>query len=368
MINVIGAGPAGSYASYLLAKQGFEVSLFEENSTIGRPVQCTGIVTGAFRDIIDVKDEFLINSVDTARVYSPNGASADFRLERENLVICRTSFDRYVAAMAAEAGAKVHLSHRFIGLDESGKSIKVLSGKSHEAKILPNDILIGADGPNSSVAKSAGIYGKRRFWYGAQATLRGKFEKNVFEVYLGSIAPNFFAWSVPENEYFTRIGLAVESEPNACFKKLLRHIGADEKDVADYQGGLIPIYDPNVKTWTGSTYLVGDAALQVKATTGGGIIQGMLAAKALANSIQNSLNYEKEWRKTLGRDLYTSHLIRKLFNKFSDSDYNLLLSIVKKEKIKKLIEHHDREFPSKLVANMLLREPRFLYFAKILFQ
>ena len=368
MINVIGAGPAGSYASYLLAKQGFEVSLFEENSTIGRPVQCTGIVTGAFKNIIDVKDEFLINSVDTARVHSPGGASVDFKLEKENLIICRTSFDRYVASMAAEAGTKVHLSHKFMGFGGNNASIRVLDNKTRETKTLPNNILIGADGPNSSVAKAAGIYGNRKFWYGAQATLKGKFEKNVFEVYLGSIAPNFFAWSVPENEYFTRIGLAVESEPNAYFKKLLRHIGADEKDVADYQGGLIPIYNPNVKTQIGSTYLVGDASLQVKATTGGGIIHGMLAAKALANSIKNNRDYEKEWRKTLGRDLYASHLIRKLFNKFSDRDYNMLLSIVKKEKIKKLIEHHDREFPSKLVAGMLFREPRFLYFAKILFQ
>ncbi len=367
MINVIGAGPTGSYASYLLAKEGFEVSLFEENSSIGRPVQCTGIVTGAFKDIIDVKDEFLINSVDTARVHSPGGASVDFRLERENLIICRTSFDRYVASMAAEAGAKVHLSHKFTGLGNNG-SIKVLDNKTRETKILPNNILVGADGPNSSVAKAAGIYGNRRFWYGAQATLKGKFEKNVFEAYLGSIAPNFFAWSVPENEYFTRIGLAVESGPNAYFKKFLKHIGADEKDVADYQGGLIPMYNPSVKTQAGSTYLVGDAALQVKATTGGGIIQGMLAAKALANSIKNNLDYEKEWRKSLGRDLYASHLIRKLFNKFSDYDYNLLLSIVKKEKIKKMIEHHDREFPSKLAASLLFREPRFLYFAKILFQ
>ncbi|MBI2107952.1 NAD(P)/FAD-dependent oxidoreductase [Candidatus Woesearchaeota archaeon] len=363
-INIIGAGPAGGYSAYLLAKEGYKVNLFEENSGIGRPVQCTGIVTGAFADIMDVKDEFLINKVDTARIHAPNGNSVDFRLDRENLVICRTSFDRYVAAMASEAGAEVLHSHKLEALDE--RELGIRDG-SRELRKFPRGILIGADGPNSAVARLTGISGKRRFWYGAQATIRGKFEKNVFEVYLGSIATNFFAWSVPENEHYSRIGLAVESEPNAHFRKLLVKLGIKESDVADYQGGLIPMYNPSVRTQIGSTYLVGDAALQVKATTGGGIIQGLIAAEALAHSIKNGVDYEKEWRKRLGRDLYTSYWIRKVFNKFTDNDYNMLLSIVGKERIRKLIEHHDREFPSKLLLSLLFREPRFLYFAKALF-
>ena len=41
------------------------------------------------------------------------------------------------------------------------------------------------------------------------------------------------------------------------------------------------------KTKKDNIYLVGDAATQVKATTGGGIIQGLKAAQALTNSILN---------------------------------------------------------------------------------
>ncbi|MEM4264021.1 MAG: NAD(P)-binding protein, partial [Candidatus Woesearchaeota archaeon] len=43
MISIIGAGPVGSFAAYLLAKAGFEVSIFEEHEKIGLPVQCTGL-------------------------------------------------------------------------------------------------------------------------------------------------------------------------------------------------------------------------------------------------------------------------------------------------------------------------------------
>ena len=45
MIGIIGTGPAGSYVASLLAKGGMKVKNYEEDEKIGRPIQCTGIVT-----------------------------------------------------------------------------------------------------------------------------------------------------------------------------------------------------------------------------------------------------------------------------------------------------------------------------------
>ena len=61
MIVIIGAGPVGCYAAYLLAKKGKKVAVFEEHKKIGRPVHCTGIVTSSFGKIFDIKKEFLVN-------------------------------------------------------------------------------------------------------------------------------------------------------------------------------------------------------------------------------------------------------------------------------------------------------------------
>ena len=63
MISIIGAGPVGCYLAYLLSKQGKQVQIFEEDSKIGRPIQCTGIVTSSINKIIKVKKEF---GMDTA--------------------------------------------------------------------------------------------------------------------------------------------------------------------------------------------------------------------------------------------------------------------------------------------------------------
>ena len=54
MIAIIGAGPIGSYAAYMLAKKGIDVNVYEEHKVIGKPVQCTGIVSSEFSNIFDI--------------------------------------------------------------------------------------------------------------------------------------------------------------------------------------------------------------------------------------------------------------------------------------------------------------------------
>ena len=423
MITVIGAGPAGSYAARLLAEQNLDVDIYEEHKEIGNPIQCTGIVTDAFTQYTEINKKFYVNTLDTARIYAPDGSTVDFRLKDPNIIIDRHKFDAYLAEKAAEKGAKVHLQHRFMGYENGFLKIKdIKANKIKEIKFnnqyanapdefsnensnlaendasdkkLNNDLkfradninkkinslkmsdrlrgkqykdyLLGADGPQSLVAKSFNLYRERKFWFGAQATIKGNFEKNVFEVYLGNICPNLFAWIVPENESLARIGLAVHEKSNFYFKELLKKLNIKESQILDYQGGLIPYYDAKARAENKNVFLLGDAATQVKATTAGGIIYSMIAAKAAAKAIKEGKSYEKLWRKELGKDLYLGLKIRNIMNKFSDKDYNYLIKLCKKEKVRRIIERHDREFPSKFITSLLFAEPRLLYFIKNLF-
>ena len=70
----------------------------------------------------------------------------------------------------------------------------------------------------------------------------------------------------------------------------------ENKGIIEYQAGLIPVYNPRQKAQKENILLIGDAAAQVKATTGGGIIQGLTAAECAANSISENISYEKAWR------------------------------------------------------------------------
>jgi len=351
MISIIGAGPAGCYAAYLLAKAGKEVSVFEEHNKIGEPVQCTGIVTSAIKRIIDVPDSCIVNKIKKARIYAPNGKFIEVKFKDENLILDRKKFDNYLADIAVKAGAKIFLGNKFKNYDALSKVIETESG----AKIK-TDILIGADGPNSSVANSSGLISKHEFWTGIQARVKLKNDNAVeFYPFFGS-----FGWIVPENKEIVRIGLLGKGNVRLEFEKFLKFSSIIKKEIIEYQGGLVPVYCKK-HLQKENIYLVGDAALQVKATTAGGIVQGMTASKCLAESIIEKTNYEKKIKR-LNLELWTHLKIRKILDRFSEKDYNNLVEIFNKDKNKRVLEEYDRDNIVKLGLKLALTEPKIIMF------
>lgn len=360
MISVIGAGPSGCYSAYLLAKAGEEVQIFEEHKEIGLPIHCTGLITASINDILKLKREMIVNKIDRVKIFSKNDF-LELKLKNKNLVLNRRKFDNYLADLAIEQGIKIFLNYKFI--DNKNNVIKIRYNNKKET-ILKTDCLIGADGPLSQVAKSNNLFGKRKFLTGIQAIAKLKNE-NYIEFYplIGR-----FAWVVPENEEICRIGVASYSNVKGEFDRFLKLKKIDNKMIIEKQGGLIPRYNPKLKTKKDNIYLVGDAATQVKATTGGGIIQGLKAAESLADSIINKKDYEKEWRKEIGKDLLLHLKMKKIMDKFKEKDWNLLIKIFKKDKIRKIIESFDRDYPTRFISRLILNEPRLLYFSRFLFK
>ncbi|MCK5026553.1 MAG: NAD(P)-binding protein, partial [Nanoarchaeota archaeon] len=107
MISIIGAGPAGSAAAYLLARAGEDVTIYEEHGSVGEPVQCTGIVTSAFNKLVKPRPEFIVNEIKHARIYSPNGKNIDIRMAKPNIIIDRWAFDNHLCDKAEAAGARL---------------------------------------------------------------------------------------------------------------------------------------------------------------------------------------------------------------------------------------------------------------------
>lgn len=346
MISIIGAGPVGSYLAYLLAKKGWKVNVYEEHENIGLPVQCTGIVTSSIEKLIPIRKKFLVNKLKRVKVFS-NNEKLDIDLPMNNLVICRKEFDRYLAEKAMDAGAKYFLGWKFLDFD--GKNIKF------NKCVKKTDVLIGADGVHSKVSKLLG--NKTKLITGVQARVNTKVDKDCFETYFDN---DFFGWIVPESSSVARVGVISTKNPEIKFRKfLIDKVGKCK--IREYQSGMIPVYDKKLKIKKGNVYLLGDAAGHVKATTFGGIVQGMESAKILANCLYYKKNYKFNLRK-LNKELNYSLLLRKKLNKFKSKDYDYLLKLVNQEKIKKVLSKFDRDKPSKIMFKLALKEPRFLRF------
>jgi digeranylgeranylglycerophospholipid reductase len=384
-IMIIGAGPIGCYCGYLLAKKGHQVDIFEEHEEIGSPVGCTGIVTKELKKFIKIDQEFLINKITKAEIFCKNKST---KIKLQEYIIDREKFDKYIAKLALKVGAKIHLGNKIVSLNKKEIIIKKIKNKK-VIKLQTNEYkhIIGADGPQSLVTrklnKKESIIKNQeskkeietQYYIGKQAIVNGDFDEKKFIVHLGKICPSFFGWIVPENNKTARIGVAVLKNPNRYFDNYLAHLkkenikGIQIKKITKIQSGLIPIYNPKIKIFlkekykdkTTSYYIVGDAAMHVKATTGGGLIPGMKAAKALTKSIIKRKDYKKELFK-IRTELKMHLLIRKLLNKFKDNDYCRLLDLVNKPKIKKILAKHSRDSIISMAIRLILKEPKLIKF------
>jgi flavin-dependent dehydrogenase len=82
---------------------------------------------------------------------------------------------------------------------------------------------------------------------------------------------------------------------------------------------------------------VGDAAGQVKPTTGGGLYFGLICADIAATTLHNALHsgnlsssglsvYQRDWRRKLKSELRREYYARKIFERLNDKQINRLVS------------------------------------------
>jgi digeranylgeranylglycerophospholipid reductase len=347
MIAVIGAGPAGCY--YASRVTGGEVHIFEDHDDVGTPVACTGIVTDSVRGVIgDIPAQLIISRITRFKLVAPSGGCLYVNLDKVNQVLDRPAFDRHLRDQALANGATLHRGERFLGYEKRGRSYLIRTTRDRYRA----DMIVGADGPESAVARAAGIYGNRRFVRGWQSRCEyDGLEKDVSEIRL---TLGEFSWIVPETDRIARVGVIGPDTPG--LENDFRTLMGGAKTIED-QSGLIPVFDPHqlVRKPGENIFLIGDAATQVKATTYGGIIYGLIAAQYLAEDPETFVHRLNGKVRT---DLWLSLRMRDLMNRMTESQANELIDIFEKQENRRIIERHDRDFPSKFIVRLLMKETR----------
>ncbi|MFC1697823.1 hypothetical protein ACFL1H_05795 [Nanoarchaeota archaeon] len=357
MISIIGGGPVGSYLANLLLKKGTnDIHIYEEHKKIGIPVQCSGLLTKDIYNYFKTNELKKLSKVD---IYYNKDKLLSLNID--NYVFNRTKFDQHIINTAIDKGAKLHLNNHFMKINKLGKSkssktiINVKDKSNNKINNISTNKLIGADGTLSKVAKESGLWKKRIFYHGIQATVKLKNDSNTFNAYFGDIAPKFFAWTIPVNKTKVRAGVITLKNSRHYFDNFLKQIKV--KKILDKQSGLIPIYQPFTKIKKYNTFLIGDAATQLKPTTGGGIVPGFRFAHKLSKSIIQNKPYSN-----FDKDLFLSLKIRQVLNHMRKRDFEMLVDVMKNPKIKFLIKKFDRDKVSKYMFKTLSYEPRLMKF------
>ncbi|MEM2583608.1 MAG: NAD(P)-binding protein [Candidatus Thermoplasmatota archaeon] len=322
-VTILGAGAAGNATAWLLSKKGYKVAVYEKNKEIGKKV-CGGLVS---HRVIKFCKEAVVNEIKGAEIFLPSGKKIFIGGDRTYAyVIDRKKFDVCLSEKAMSEGAKYFLNYKEI-----------------DAKY---DYLIGADGARSNIAKN--FKGKINYINAVQGVAKGN-EEHV-KVYFGKFAPGFFGWIIPaENEL--RIGMGTtEKGLREKFNEFKSIVGYEVKNE---KYALIPYGIKKVAKE--KCAIVGDAAGQVKATSGGGLYACLLASEMLAKNFDDFFAYEKEFMRAYGDELRGCLLLRKIFSKWQR--YEAL------EKVE--VKDADIDYHWKFAKNFLIKHPFKAFWAAL---
>ncbi len=339
---VIGGGPIGSRVACLLAEKRHRVLVLERKPRLGENVCCTGIIGRECVDNFDIEDSVILRRINSASVFSPSGDRLYLhREETQACILDRAVFDIAMAERAKRAGAGYRFQSRASSVTiEPEHATVTVSGQGKEYTINSKAVVI-ACGFAPGFLKRLGLGTFRDYTFGAQADLQTT-GINEVEVYFGDIAPRFFAWLAPTSPDTARAGLLSRGKPGIYLRKWLEDLKAQGRIAsadAKISYGAIPLR-PLTRTFGERMLVVGDAAGQVKPTSGGGIFYGLLCADIAAATLHRALadndlsarrlsRYEKAWRKKLGRELRTGYWARRLYERLSHKQIDRLFRLIK---------------------------------------
>ncbi len=353
---VVGGRVGGSTASLFASKNGLDVLMIEKNQEIGTPVQCAEATSSSTFKTLEMKPspKYVCTEIKGADVYSPDGNHG--HLEggyAEGFILERKVFDKQLAIESAKAGTDILVKTTAKNLiHKNGKISGVVVEHMGRSIEIEADLVIAADGIESKIAKMAGLKTQqtpKSLCSCAQYEMVGvECDPNYLQFYFGEkIAPGGYVWIFPKGDGIANVGVGVRSDTGTAYSFLKKFTSTLNATPVELNMGGVPVYGPVDKTYTDGLMVVGDAAGQVEPFTGGGIhvtahcarVAGEVAAEAIekGNTSGNFLKkYEKRWKKEVGQDLKQSLKYRKIMDRLTDEEMNILAKFLKEQDLESI--------------------------------
>jgi len=330
-VLIVGAGPSGSTAATVLAKQGHSVAIIDKG-IFPRHKTCASWINALAFKRLDYLQSELPNLVDCPfygiRFYNESMSRHGTYNERKpsGYLTLRSKFDHGLARVAEKAGATLHQGVRAVRIEENKDGVRA---ELSDGAVVRAKFLLGADGSNSQIARWSGL---RKSWSPNQYVLCANedipYPPKAIESFYGEKVPLFvslrfnglegYGWVFPKREYIC-VGIGGRVGPGADIRTLVRAFMERSREIKLIPQDLQisnPDYalDPagaihSMKTLTrGRTILIGDAAGFVSGSTGEGIYPGMVSGAIAADVVHEAFakgssdvsSFNDRWRGELG--------------------------------------------------------------------
>ncbi|MGJ3251551.1 MAG: geranylgeranyl reductase [Elainellaceae cyanobacterium] len=344
-VAVVGSGPAGSSAAETLAKAGIETFLIERKLDNAKP--CGGAIPLCMVSEFDLPPEIIDRRVRKMKMISPSNVEVNIGStlkDDEYIGMCRREIlDGFLRDRAARLGATlINGTVHKLELPSNEKAPYVIHYADHSNgsltginKTLSVDLVIGADGANSRVARAidAGDY---NYAIAFQERIRlpdhlMEYYEELAEMYVGDdVSPDFYAWVFPKYDHVA-VGTGTMKVNQAKIKKLQAGIRARAAhrlvggEIIKVEAHPIPEH-PRPRRVRGRVALVGDAAGTVTKSSGEGIYfaakSGRMCAEAIVEFSQSGQRipteddlkiYLQRWDKQYGMTYLVLDWLQRVF-------------------------------------------------------
>ncbi|BAD85277.1 geranylgeranyl hydrogenase [Thermococcus kodakarensis KOD1] len=376
-VVVVGSGIAGPIVARNVAKAGFSVLLIDKKWAIGTPKQCAEAISIKVFDKYDIPYDkrFINREIYGAKLYSPSGYELEMRYkEVSGVILERKVFDKMLAYYAAKAGADVLARTEALDvIRKDGKIVGIKAKHEDEPVEIYADIIVAADGVESTIARKAGIntYAPPHEFdsgYEYEMLIEG-FDPDLIHLWFGNeVAPRGYVWVFPKDEDRANVGIGINSDNPKTAKyyldKWLEENNIPAKKLLEINVGLIPVGGFVKELAKDNVVVVGDAARQVNPMHGGGMAEAMEAGTIASKWIVKALeeenlsllqNYTKEWWETDGKRLEKVLKVRRVTEKLTDEDLDLFIQILSGADAEKIASGDYAE-----VIKALLKHPKVL--------
>jgi geranylgeranyl reductase family protein len=294
-VIVVGTGPAGAVLAYLLAKRGLDV-LILERATLPRYKSCGGGVTWkAMQNLpFDASAVFEQKAVGGVVTY------AGQQLLKVEVgwpvawLVMRDRFDHYLVQQAVLAGAHLMEGISVVSVEERGDRVGVITTKGE----LQAQLLAGADGVNSIVARSVGLIPDREVGVAVEAELAvspASLEaQGAYATFDFGALPGGYGWIFPKRDHLS-VGVfkAIPGKAIGLKKALEKFIASEavllDPKILHLQGHQIPLGGRTRTLHKGRVLLVGDAANLADPWMGEGISYAVVSARIAAEHMYYAL-------------------------------------------------------------------------------
>jgi len=342
-VIVVGGGPSGLHTAGILSEYGLKVALFDEGPEIGRDVVCSGVVSKEAFSRYDLPKESLVGKLKEAELFSPGGICMPYsHPEEAAVVVDRHIFDGRLGEIATEKGAEIWLNTRVASLSINDRFVEAHLKTERGEKRVRAEVAVLATGVSFNLQTALGLGRPKKIVKGIQVEIRTD-KVNSLRVYFGNrFSIGFFGWAIPLFDGRTRVGVMTNGNALEGLKNTLSevdHCNERRVEIENVKRRGIA-FGSISKSFSDRVVAVGEAAGQIKTTTGGGIYYGLISADIASETIKKAFKkmkfdagtlseYEITWRKSLGREIKFGQYFHRFYSRLNDESIDALFHAAK---------------------------------------